>query len=149
MPDPTRKFLDDLHKQLNTLEKRLRYLETYETGGTRLFMVHNDSYLLDNVTINDGITNTTGDVRGSYNIPTNATGVVLMVWGIAGAAACFLYVDSQQAPDAFSPLIRFPASNRLGGMLFIELDPTDGEVSFTASGANISGIYCAVVGYWI
>jgi len=146
MPDPTRKFLDDLHKQLNTLEKRLRYLETYDS--IRLIMVHNTSYVLDNVTINDGVTNTTADLRGSFGIPTNANGVVLMVESLPGAATCQLQVDSVQAPDVYSPLIRFHASTRNSGMLFIAL-AADGQISFTSVGANISQIYAWIIGYWI
>lgn len=148
MPDPTRKFLDDLHKQLNTLEKRLRYLETFETGGTRMFMVHNNAYLLDNVTINKGNTNTTGDVRGSYGVASNATGVVLMVEGLSSAAQGYLLVDSADVPDVYSPYLRFPASTRVGGMLLVALNAA-GEISFSAVGPNISRIYCAVIGYWI
>jgi len=146
MPDPTRKFLDDLHKQLNTLEKRLRYLETYDS--IRLITVHNNSYVLNNVTINNGVTSTTADLRGSYGIPTNANGVVLMVEGLPGAVTCQLQIDSVQAPDAYSPLIRFHASTRNSGMLFIAL-AADGQISFTSVGANISSIYAWVTGYWI
>lgn len=148
MPDSTRKFLDELHQELGALDKRLRYLETYETGGTLIFMVHNNSYLLNNVTINNGNTNTTGDVRGTLNIGANATGVILVVEGLASATSGRLQVDSVQAPDDYSPFVRFPASTRVSGMLMIALN-AGGTITFKAVGPNISQIYCTVIGYWL
>ena len=149
MPDPTRKFLDDLHKQLNTLEKRLRYLETYETGGTRIFMVHNAAYVLNGVDINSGTTTTTGDLRGTNGVSDNATGVIIMVQATAGGAnPGELWVDSKQAPDVYSPRLRGEASSQNAEMLFVELN-VGGTVSLTSNGTNFTGVYMWVVGYWV
>lgn len=148
MPEPNRRFLDELHEELNALDRRIRYLETYETGGTRLFMVHNAGYVLNNVTINSGARRTTADLRGSHNIPATATGVILMTEGLGGAVACRLQVDSAQAPDAFSPQVLFPGGTRANGMLMVAFNAA-GEVTYAATGANISQIYSWVVGFWI
>jgi len=150
MPDPTRKFLDDLHKQLNTLEKRLRYLETFETGGTRLFMVHNADYIITNKSLASGASHTTGDIRGTNGVSANAEGIIVMVRCQHPAAAVGqLYIDSYQAPDVYSPrLDAETGSSRSAGMFFVRLNDA-GELTVTSNGGIHSAIYAWVIGYWI
>lgn len=150
MPDPTRKFLDDLHKQLNTLEKRLRYLETFETGGTRMFMVHNDGYIIENKTVANGNSFTSAAIRGTNGVPDSAVGIIVMVRCQHGAAnPSQLYIDSAQAPDVYSPrLDAETGSSRSAGMFFIELNDA-GELTVTSNGGIHSAIYAWVIGYWI
>ena len=146
------KTISELISRIKAIEKRVSYLEAVESAlgdFTKLTMVHNDSYVLNNVGINSGVTTTTGDLRGSYGVSTSAVGVVVMVQATAGGVnPGELWVDSIQAPDQYSPRLRGEASSQNAEMLFVELNDA-GEVSLTSSGTNFTGVYMWVVGYWV
>ncbi len=105
MPETTtsnrdRKVWDDLRKENRARDRKLNKIETHEYSLIRMINNSINDRLLNAVALPGAAVYTTAIIRGSYNVPDNATGVFLTVWfSPVSADVEICLASSDEIPD--------------------------------------------------
>ena len=145
--------MDTLARLLD-IEQRLKYIESLP--WLRCEGVHNSTYPVDNQAIANGASYTTASLWNSYGLPPMARGIVGSVRGDAANAAGYLMFDSaDDVPDLFSCVVGCWTQGQAGyctGHVWVRIGVTGataGMITVKAGGANFTGVYLSIVGYWL
>lgn len=139
----TVKIFAEMREQQRTVDERLNQLETNTTST--LHAVHATSLTLNGVAINATATYSTGTLRGTNGVASNAKGILATIMAVSAGNANLYFSSSDDTPDANSQHMRIQTTT-VSQLVVVPLG-MDGGIKILCTTANTT-VTMRIIGYW-